>query len=282
MANNNPGGTGSAASRHLPTVQQILASIPVQQRPAVAAFWSALRNDINALEAENAQLRALAPPAILQQVQQQSRPTTSDSINAVRATYQQEMENLALQVQEKDDVIEAIWDIDPTWALQRLDSRKSVVACNASETGCWYSSNIGSNRSADDDREGYDSINFRNTPHPTRRGQLIGYKVYIHVLAIVAKGNGAQLLNARHGSGQEVSHLCHHTRCFNPEHLIVESKALNNSRNTCVGSFEFACGCGATYNPCTHAAMEHRRYCILPRREGLAGHYHEPGSLIVP
>lgn len=37
------------------------------------------------------------------------------------------------------------------------------------------------------------------------------------------------------GSRAECSHLCKNHRCFNPEHLVIESQRVNLSRNGCCG-----------------------------------------------
>lgn len=36
-----------------------------------------------------------------------------------------------------------------------------------------------------------------------------------------------------HRETLQVSHLCHHSRCHNPEHICLESNALNKARNNC-------------------------------------------------
>ncbi len=293
MASSNPSAgpsTGQpAAHRYLVTVQQLLSSLPPQQRPAVAAFWAQLRNDINSLEAQNQQLQQAVlqnsnniPPAVVQVARQASRPSTSDSINVVRIAFQQGLVDEARAVQENEDALERIYDIDPRWAMDRLHARIDDAASDQSELGCWLSSNVASNRAHGSGREGYDPINLRNTVHPSRGG-LIGFKVYAHQLAMVAKGSGYELLPTRSGTREEqceVSHLCHNTRCFNPQHLVVETKRLNNARNSCVGHFEIRCECGATYNPCPHSETQHRRFCYLPTRYMRCGQFHGPRDVV--
>ena len=38
----------------------------------------------------------------------------------------------------------------------------------------------------------------------------------------------------QHNNILEVSHLCYQTLCFKPDHLVLESKALNNERKHCL------------------------------------------------
>ena len=38
----------------------------------------------------------------------------------------------------------------------------------------------------------------------------------------------------QHNNILEVSHLCHQTLCVKPDHLVLESKALNNERKHCL------------------------------------------------
>ena len=38
----------------------------------------------------------------------------------------------------------------------------------------------------------------------------------------------------QHDDILEVSHLCHQTLCVKPDHLVLESKALNNERKHCL------------------------------------------------
>ena len=37
----------------------------------------------------------------------------------------------------------------------------------------------------------------------------------------------------QHDNILEVSHLCHQTLCVKPDHVVLESKALNNERKHC-------------------------------------------------
>ncbi|KAK9249849.1 hypothetical protein V1507DRAFT_469462 [Lipomyces tetrasporus] len=43
-------------------------------------------------------------------------------------------------------------------------------------------------------------------------------------MALIANGRHDELRATLHGHSYDVSHLCHNRKCFNPEHLVVESR----------------------------------------------------------
>ena len=77
--------------------------------------------------------------------------------------------------------------------------------------------------------ERYVKKNLRNTKSqvPGRTTYNINHQFYMHHIALIADGRLAELERAHRKSGNDVSHLCHNTRCFNPKHLVVESSTLN-------------------------------------------------------
>ncbi|KAK9243106.1 hypothetical protein V1506DRAFT_555654 [Lipomyces tetrasporus] len=70
----------------------------------------------------------------------------------------------------------------------------------------------------------------------------------------------------------DVSHLCHNGKCFNPEHIIVESTTNNLRRRSCNGHKVITYG-HFTYHPCPHGGVEKMRKCILPTLRLEAGHH---------
>lgn len=50
----------------------------------------------------------------------------------------------------------------------------------------------------------------------------------------------------------EASHLCNHTWCLNPEHLVWETRATNAARKNCRIWTTCPCPCNKGFNPCTH------------------------------
>ena len=93
------------------------------------------------------------------------------------------------------------------------------------------------------------TLNFRNTPNPNGSGS-IGVQPFRHQLAIVARGDGEDLLHTVPG-GTCLSHGCHNGRCFNPDHLWVEKTEVNQARKSCVGAYIIRSD-GTIYHPCPH------------------------------
>jgi len=58
-----------------------------------------------------------------------------------------------------------------------------------------------------------------------------GMKILVHQLSAFA------FKDARPVAGEDVSHLCHNPACANPEHLCIESHAINMDRKACPGSW---------------------------------------------
>ena len=104
---------------------------------------------------------------------------------------------------------------------------------------------------------------------------MIGCQPFRHQLAVVARGFGQNLLlTSKEDATHEVSHLCGNARCFNPEHVVVESKALNRKRWACGGAWVVKASDGSVYNPCLHGTEEHRTRCLLPTFHMDAGKYY--------
>jgi len=61
------------------------------------------------------------------------------------------------------------------------------------------------------------------------RGMKDDKEYYVHHIVMGSKGI------TEWGDNDQISHLCHNTRCINKEHLIVETKAANLARNLCKG-----------------------------------------------
>lgn len=69
-----------------------------------------------------------------------------------------------------------------------------------------------------------------------------GVQQNIHRLCI--RGWGSEQDQRRMFDGWDVSHLCHEPTCFNPHHLVVETKAANQRRRPC--NADRVCVCGGT------------------------------------
>lgn len=79
---------------------------------------------------------------------------------------------------------------------------------------------------------------------------------YLHHLALIAVGRSSELEANKH-----VSHLCGESRCYNPEHLCVETPTENANRKSCsaVKTFIKCPCCEHKFNPCQHGPPR----CIL-------------------
>lgn len=53
-------------------------------------------------------------------------------------------------------------------------------------------------------------------------------KYYVHVIAAIRRHKRVPIAQQ-----EEVSHLCHNRKCFNPSHLEYESGPINKSRGCC-------------------------------------------------
>lgn len=69
---------------------------------------------------------------------------------------------------------------------------------------------------------------------------------YLHHLAWYITGNPMPVPTKEH-----LSHLCGDSRCFNPDHLAVESPTANNSRKNCLVTVECPC-CTSVIWTCRH------------------------------
>lgn len=69
-------------------------------------------------------------------------------------------------------------------------------------------------------------------------------KIKMHILAAWLKYRRIPAAN------EVVSHLCHRKSCINPDHLVIETIAANNSRKGCLRAH--ITKDGATYNLCWH------------------------------
>ncbi len=100
----------------------------------------------------------------------------------------------------------------------------------SNKTNCWLSTK------APTKNNGYIQANLPN-----------GKKALIHHLSIIADGRKDDLANP----DLEVSHLCHHRNCFNPEHLHMEDKEANNRRKNCLIYIQCPC-CDCYILVCRH------------------------------
>ena len=238
-------------------MKQLLDVIPREHRVSVVQFWSSVRTTLGELERANRRLTD-SPPI--------QRPGTSNSIRDIREIIDRAVRDVAVGVGEVSDTLEKIWNLDHLWVQEFLEGQPKT----GNGLGCWLSTLSPAHRN------GYVKVNLRNTRRPPTGDAVIGCNPFLHQLAVVAKGQGLQLLMT--GRGKEVSHLCHNGSCFNPDHLVVEDQRLNHSRQRCAGTFEVQCPCGTAFNPCPHREEDPMRFaCILPIYKLTQGEFHEMG-----
>ncbi|KAK9249046.1 zinc-binding loop region of homing endonuclease-domain-containing protein, partial [Lipomyces tetrasporus] len=83
-------------------------------------------------------------------------------------------------------------------------------------------------------------------------------------VALIADNRRDELKMTLGSYSFDISHLCHNRKCFNPEHLVVESRRTNNRRQSCNGRKILVAGDDFSYHPCAHGSVEKMRKCILP------------------
>ena len=89
-------------------------------------------------------------------------------------------------------------------------------------------------------KDGYQQVNLGNI------GNVQQTAYYHHVAVWAARGEDALPVSWQ----QSISHLCHHTDCVNPEHMVLEEHWKNVRRQSCPGPDD--CSCDETHK------------CILP------------------
>ena len=66
----------------------------------------------------------------------------------------------------------------------------------------------------------------RYKPYPS----MPNTRVLVHQLSVLAS------TGERPSPGQDISHLCHNSKCCNPTHLVIENHEVNMSRIGCLGT----------------------------------------------
>src|SRR5215471_2946554 len=303
MSNSSLHSTTTVAGSFLGQVRELLRSLPPADRFRFSSFWSGIRDRLNSLELQvgildqqNAQLKyekqvlqneLQAAKANLQAAEEvlgnvlnqtpassASRPKTSASENQLRFEMQVLMDMEFASLNEASETIENIWDLDPGWVRGKLSDDRELEAEH--EDPRWQQLDCWMRRVDTTHQYGYTKVNLRNTFRPGT-SKKINCQPFRHQLAVVASGLGQNLLRTSAPNGtDEVSHLCHNHRCFNPDHILVESKDTNRKRWGCVGAWIIKCAVdGTIYHPCRHGEGEQRRKCILPRIELEAHKYYQ-------
>jgi hypothetical protein len=146
-----------------------------------------------------------------------SRPNQSD-LEASRALYREEI-LLCPEIAARDYDL-----ITQAHAKEVIEGSRMWI----SDLGCWRAD------LKENHRCHYTLKNMTRTLSWLPGNPCIGYNPYLHYVATIAKGDvdllkriGGKLPDSR--EHLEISHLCHHGWCFNPDHLVVESNTLNQA-----------------------------------------------------
>lgn len=262
----------SSQQQHHGTVLQwarqfaiIRASIPEEQQKSLETLWRSIRQALNTQHAEIDEIRRIAATA---RFTLPERPPTSNSVEECRAAVGRALDDAAAEVGEASAIAFVLKDLDPSWTRD-LVKRLYCTPLTTTKLGCWIS------KLAPAHPNGYIKVNLRNTPYkpqPEQPERKLGIQPFLHQLAIVGKGQGLRLPLTTGAGGYEVSHLCHNSGCFNPEHLVVERAALNKARNACRGRAVLEIESTMRIHPCPHwddaewnnGADGLRMQCVLP------------------
>jgi hypothetical protein len=172
------------AAQHLQGLRQILTSLLPSQRINITSFWKDVRTSLNDQDALITSLQQQLAAASIPPMTP-VRPPTSNSVAVIRDIVEQAIVSAAQQKDEISTTIDAIYDLDPAWAMAFIRRQKNIHLSNASELGCWVSGNAATHQT------GYMKMNMRNTVGP--RGQKFDVQPYGHQMGVVAGGYGLQL-----------------------------------------------------------------------------------------
>jgi len=152
-----------------------------------------------------------------------------------------------------------VLEFTPSYAKELLRTRTEPTPSN--DIGCFNHTLAAHSKSTF-----YAKVNLKS-----QLGE-VNKNVYLHHLAVLAKTNedGKAMLQGVYASSSldgnqalEVSHLCHNTKCVNPDHLTVETKAANLGRSSCKNQKRVHFG-QKGYDPCDHRKAPTYKSCILP------------------
>ncbi|KAK9368388.1 zinc-binding loop region of homing endonuclease-domain-containing protein [Lipomyces kononenkoae] len=103
--------------------------------------------------------------------------------------------------------------------------------------------------------------------HPLVKLTKLNVKPNLSHLSLIANNRMAELKRALGRRGYyTIAHICHDNGCFNPQHLIVESKSDNIERRDCKGKVILVRE-GISYHPCVHGNVDGMHKCILGVQE---------------
>nr|ADY86113.1 putative homing endonuclease [Cordyceps farinosa]BAB86285.1 putative homing endonuclease [Beauveria bassiana]BAE46602.1 putative homing endonuclease [Beauveria bassiana] len=238
----------------------------------VSSFWrEAVRPELQRAEAAERQLADECSNLSSEVLSLKSRlsqvmlpPSTEGRPPPSAAITQRQADGLRHVCQEAerfelDGSSSKLWQVQPSWALDKLVAARSQDGSLPNPLGCWFPK-------VRPMVNEYRRFNYRNTRWPVRSStspdsyvlEAAEAQSYYHHLAVVAKREGATLLlvlpgrKDSNGIAYEVSHLCHNGQCFNPDHCVVEPRHENHRRNECQNRYILNLPGGKKVDLCPH------------------------------
>ncbi|KAL8686816.1 MAG: hypothetical protein Q9224_005328 [Gallowayella concinna] len=269
--------------------------------------------DTETIELLNGTIEGLAA------IKEAQRPGTGNTELQLRLANTQAIQALgqARQQAQLKDTCLAIINLPVAWLQQQLDRRflpQFRVPGPRNPSGCWfysygqgggYQQRLQPGGGWAEHRNDYQQANMAavlvpNGANPngpwTLRGiqHVIGaqprwHHIAAYLSAVRFTGNQTMAADMLKGiylgrkddpNSMEASHLCHYKGCANPDHIVIESRAMNGLRNTCQGSWQWKVQEGGQFsilNPCPHRTLTRGnnpvRECILPTATVGLGQY---------
>jgi hypothetical protein len=171
-----PISVDAITNQHLQEVRSVLNSLPLKHRYTVAEWWNRVRGSFNEMHAEIRRLR-LRVDAV--NMSPGSRPDTTSSVQELRFQYDELLREQGMDAEDISNTMEAISNLPAGWCMAYLVNRR--IAGNHA-LGCWLANLQPAHET------GYVKFNLRNTTHPAHPNRKIGYQVWAHQLAVVARG----------------------------------------------------------------------------------------------
>src|ERR1700712_714794 len=198
MANQQPQPPRTAA-QHLNGFRELLLNASATGRQALVAFWADVRQSLNDQDATiqghlntihqlQQQISAPAVVAAPAAIATPLRPNTSNSVQAIRDTIEQALQNEGSYFEDASATIEEIYNLDPTWVRNLLVQHTNLLVAQTTPLNCWFNNSVAAHNT------GYKKLNMRNTRRPgAPLVTTFTCQPYYHQLAAVAAGLGVNL-----------------------------------------------------------------------------------------
>lgn len=176
-ANLPPSGglTNAVIAEWARRIQLLCTRLPTAERGDLYQLWRAIRDFLT---------------AHVREIQQPSRPSTSNSVMEFRDRVGLLLDQSAVEITNASETIRSIQGLRPGWAQDMVDLHYRIPGETriVQSTGCCISLKQPSHK-------GYHKLNLRNTWY-REQGQadrLISAQPFLHQLVVVGKGEGLRL-----------------------------------------------------------------------------------------